>query len=119
MRSGDRPQIVGQFDRACDASAEADAVVRARYVVVHRLGNRENLDPFLVQSLSIAQRIVTPDRNQVVDVQKLEILQDGRSYVIDVIRVLFLQMRRDDTSREVTWPTRCVPSVFRWFAPPN
>ena len=95
MRTGRRPQRVRQLDGARHARPEADAVVRAGHVVVHRLGNGNDLDPFLVEPVAVAERIVPADRNQVVQPQEFDVLEDVWRDVVDVIGVAVGQMRRN------------------------
>src|SRR5918996_1669674 len=76
-----------QLDRARDAGAEADAVVRAVDVVVHRLGDGDDVHAFVVQTLGVAERVVAPDRDQDVDADVLEILEHILGDVVDLVAV--------------------------------
>ena len=94
VRAGRGAQAVGHLDGARDAGAEADAVVGAGHVVVHRLGNGDDLDAFLVQAHAVAERVVAADRDEVVDAQPFEVLQHLRRQVVALGVVLVLQVRR-------------------------
>ena len=72
-----------ELDRARDARAEADAVIGAIHVVVHRLRNGDDVHAFIVQSLAVAERVVAADWNQDVDADVLEILQHILRDVVD------------------------------------
>ena len=70
------------LDGAGDAGGEADAVVGARDVVVHRLGDGDDRHPLVVQAHAVGQRVVAADRDQVVDAEQLEVLEHlGREVV--------------------------------------
>ena len=73
-----------QLDGARDARAEADAVVGSVDVVVHRLRDGDDVHPFIVQPLAVAQRVVAADGNQHVDADVLEILQHVLRDVVDL-----------------------------------
>ena len=75
VRAGRRSQIVGQLNGARDAGAEPDAVVGARNVVVHGLGNRNDFKAFFVQAHAVAESVVAPDRHHVINAEPLEIFQ--------------------------------------------
>ena len=92
MRAGRSAQTVGHLNGACDAGAEADAVVGAGDVVVHGLGNGDDFDSFLVQTNAIAERVVTADGNHVVNAEPLEIFQHFRSEIVFLGVVLGLEM---------------------------
>ena len=86
---------MSELDRARHTGAEADAVVGAGHVVVHRLRDRNHRHPVLMEVSAIAQGVVAADRDQVVDAEKVEVLDDVLGDVVDVVRVLFCEMRRD------------------------
>jgi len=52
-------------------------------VVVHRLGNGDQLDALVGQDLAEAQRVVAADRDQVVKAELLDVLEDDRREVVD------------------------------------
>jgi hypothetical protein len=87
---------VCELDRAGDTRAEANAVVRAGYVVVHGLGDRYDLDTLLVEACCITQRVVPADGDQKIDPEKLEMLEDLRREVVDLVGVLVLHAHWDD-----------------------
>ncbi len=95
MRSGRGPQVVGHGDGAGDAGAEPDAVVGARHVVVHGLGNGDHLEAFLVKAHAVAQRVIAADGNQEVDPQPGQILQHLGRQVVFFFFVCGLQVGRD------------------------
>ena len=90
-----------QLDRSRDARAEADAVIGAVHVVVHRLRNRDDVDAFVVQPLAITQRVVAPDRNQRIDTDLLQILEHVLGDVVDLVLVCIAEMRRHAVERQV------------------
>ena len=81
--SGRSPQPVGHLDGAGDAGAESDAVVGSRDVVVHGLRNCHDFHAFLVQAHAVAQGVIAADRDQVLDAEPLQVLQNfGRQIVL-------------------------------------
>ena len=60
---------------ARDGGGEADAVLGVADVVVHRLGDRDHLHALPVELRGVAQRIVAADGDQVIQVQRLDVLQ--------------------------------------------
>src|ERR1700693_4288575 len=62
-------ESVGHLNGARDAGAKADAVVGARDVVVHGLGNSNDANAFLVQTDSVTEGVVTADGNHVFDAE--------------------------------------------------
>ncbi len=66
-----------------DRRREADAVLGALHVVVHRLRDRQQRDPGVDQDLRVRQRVVTADRDQDVDAQRREVVEDERRQVED------------------------------------
>ena len=75
VRAGDGAQAVGHLDGAGDAGAEADAVIGAGHIIVHRLGDGDDFEAFLVQAHAIAQGIIAADGDQVIDAQEIQVLQ--------------------------------------------
>ena len=51
---------------AADSGLEANAVIGAGYVVIHRLGKRPDRYTLSNQVRSVAQRVVAADRDQTV-----------------------------------------------------
>ena len=102
VRAGRGAQAVGHLDRPRHARAEPDAVVGPRHVVVHRLGDRDDLDALLVQADPVAERVVAADRDDVVDAEVLEVLEHLAGQVVDLVAVLVLEMCRARSSAE-TW----------------
>src|SRR6185436_9316921 len=60
---------------AGDRGREADAVLGVVNVVVHRLGDGNNLDAELVELGGVAERVVTTDGNEVLDAQRRKVRQ--------------------------------------------
>ena len=69
---------MNEFHTARNGRREADAIIGAVDIVVHRLGNRGDVDAFAVQPLGIAQRVVTADRHQRIHAQFIQHLQRVR-----------------------------------------
>ncbi len=95
MGSSRSAEAVNHLDGAGDAGAEADAVVGARDVIVHGLGNADNLEALFVQTNAVAEGIVAADGNESVNPEPGEILEDFRSEVILLCGEFILEMRRD------------------------
>ncbi len=93
--TGGGAQAVGHLDGAGDARAEADAVIGARDIVVHRLGDGDDLDAFLIEADAVAKCVVAADRDEVFDAKPLEILDDFRREVVLLGGVAGLEMRGD------------------------
>src|ERR1700730_12054854 len=89
-----------ELDRARDAGAEADAVVGAVDVVVHRLRTGDDVYCFVVQSLAVAERVVASDWDQYVDSDMLEIPEHVFRDVVDRL-VVAGEMRRHPRARQV------------------
>ena len=89
----DGAQAVGHLDGAGDAGAEADAVIGARHIVVHGLGDCDDLDALAVQPHAVAQGVVAADGDQVIDAQPVQVLQDFGRQIVDVLFIGILQMR--------------------------
>ena len=87
MRTGGCAQPVRELDRARHAGAESNAVVGPENVVVHRLRNRDDIHPLVVQSFAIAERVVPADRDQDVDANVLEVFQHVFGDVIDLLPI--------------------------------
>ena len=104
VRSGAGAQPVGQLDRPGDAGREADTVVGAGDVVVHGLRDGDHLDPFFVQPLAVAERVVAADRDEEVEAEEIEVLQDLRRDVVDRFPVSIVEVERDVGVRQVAGP---------------
>ena len=74
MGAGGGPQAIDHLNGASDAGAEADAVVGARNVVVHGLGDANDAEAFFMEADSVAQRVVAADGNERVDPEPGKIL---------------------------------------------
>jgi hypothetical protein len=96
-------QPVRQLDGARDAGAEADAVVGAVHIVVHRLRDADDVYPFVVQTLAVTERVVASDRNQNVDSDVLEVLEHVLGDVVDRL-VVAGEMRRQAGLGQVARP---------------
>src|ERR1044071_2814245 len=70
-----------ELNAASDRGAEADAVISAENVVVHRLRNGDDFDAFTMQTLAVAERIIAADGNQDSYAEVLEILEHVRSEI--------------------------------------
>src|SRR5690606_19001118 len=104
--SGGGAQPVGQLDGAGHARAEPDAVVGAGDVVVHGLRDRDDADALGVQALGVAQGVVSADRDEDVDPEVLEVLEDGGGHVVDLVHVAVPEVGRDGGAGE---PARVGP----------
>ena len=60
---------VDGITRPRDGRGEADAVLRALHVVVHGLGDGDEIGARVVQDLRVAERVVAADGDEVVDAQ--------------------------------------------------
>src|SRR5437016_13446378 len=95
MRTGGSAEAVDHLNGARNAGAEADAVGRARHIVFHGLGNADHLEAFLVQTDTIAQRVVTADGDESINAKPSEILKDFRSEVVFFGGEFIFEMRGD------------------------
>src|SRR5207237_10670079 len=100
VRAGRRARPVRELDRARDAGAEADGVVRAIDVVVHRLRNGDDVHALIVQALAIAQGVIAADRNEHVDAEVREVLEHILRHVVD-LRVIAGHECRHALAREM------------------
>src|SRR5438105_15884760 len=64
VRSSRGTQSLRELDRARNAGAEADAVIGAVYVVVHRFRNSDDVTTLVVQPFAVAQGVVTADQTE-------------------------------------------------------
>jgi hypothetical protein len=61
---------------AGDGGGEADAVFGVLHVVIHRLGDGDDLDAFLVEACGVAEGVVAADGDNVVGAEGFEVLED-------------------------------------------
>ena len=101
--TGGSAQVVRHANRPGDACAETDTVISSRDIVIHGLGNADNLYAFLIEPYSIAERVVTPYGDQVVYSQKIQVFQHRRCKVIDIIIIFITQMIRHILFGYMTW----------------
>src|ERR1700687_4539414 len=94
---------MGELDRARYAGTEADAVVGAVDVVVHRLRDADDVHPFVVQAFAVAERVVASDGNENVDSDVLEVPEHVLRYVVDRVAVAG-EMRRYASARQMARP---------------
>src|SRR2546430_12464172 len=73
VRASRCSQIVGQLNGARHASAEPDAVIGTGYVVVHRFGNRYNLEAFLMKPHAVTECVIAADWHHVIDAEPFQI----------------------------------------------
>src|SRR6266852_6443320 len=93
--AGGSAEAVDHLNGARDAGAEADAVVGAGDVVVHRFRDADNFETLLVQANSIAERVIAADGDERINAEPGEILEDFGSEVVFLGGELVLEMRRD------------------------
>ncbi len=101
VRARRSAQAVRHLDRPRHAGRESDAVVGPRDVVVHRLGDRDDLEALFVQPHAVAQRVVATDRDQVVDAQEVQIGEHLGSQVVDLLGVAVLEVLRNVCPRHL------------------
>jgi hypothetical protein len=94
---------VRKLDGACNAGTEADAVIGSVDVVVHRLRDRDDVHPFVMQPLAVAECVVASDRDQHIDSDVLEVLEHILRDVVDRL-VVAREMRWQARFRQMTWP---------------
>ena len=88
VRSERRPLAIDGVLGPRDGGREADAVLRLANVVVHRLGDGDDLDPRVGEDLRVREGVVAADRDQGVDPQPFEVLEhDGREVVDALARL--------------------------------
>src|SRR2546423_14504754 len=92
-----------ELDRTRHARAEANTVIGAVDVVVHRLRNRDYADAFVVEPFAVAERVVAADRYQRIDSDVLQIPEHVFRDVVDLLGVA-AQMLRHSTLRQMTRP---------------
>src|SRR6266436_249091 len=95
VRAGRGAETVDHLNGACDAGAEADAVVGAGNIIVHGLGNADDFEAFFVEANAVAKRVVSADGDESVDAQPSEIFEDFRGEVVFLSGEFVFQMRGD------------------------
>ena len=84
MGTSGSTQTVGELNGSRDASAEADAVIGTRDVVVHGFGNADNLEAFLIKTHGVTEGVIATDGDEVFDAQPVEIFQNFGREVLSV-----------------------------------
>ncbi len=92
VRTGAGAQVVGQLDGTSNTGGKPDAVVGARHVVVHRLRDSDDFDTLLMQPQPVAEGVVSTDRDQGVDTEKIKILKHCLGDIIDILGVSVAQV---------------------------
>ena len=82
--------------------AKADTVIRTWHIVVHGFRNGNNLHTFMMQTLRIAQRIVTTNGNEAVNPKKRQVVDDLRRDIVDVVLIALPEMCGDSTFGKMT-----------------
>src|SRR5437899_1172807 len=72
-----RAQAIERVGDDRDRGIEADAEVRLREVVVHGLRHADDRDALLVEPLRHAQRVVAADRDERVEAEPADAVEDG------------------------------------------
>src|ERR1017187_4217506 len=81
-----RPQHVSRSMLAAiarDRRRKPDAILGVAHVVIHRLRDGDDLEALRVKARRIAQRVVAADRDQVIEPQRLHVLQHPAGHVVD------------------------------------
>ena len=73
VRAGNGAQAVGQGDGAGNTGAEADAIIGARHIVIHRFWDGNDLEALLVKANAVAERVIPADGYQVINPQEIQI----------------------------------------------
>src|SRR5215467_68996 len=92
--AGGSAQAIDHLNRARDASAEADAIVCARDVVVHGFRNADDFEAFFVETDPVTERVVAADGNERVNAKPCKVFQDFGSQVVFFRRELAAEMVR-------------------------
>ena len=77
VRARGRAQAIERVGDDRDRGIEADAEVRLREVVVHGLRHADDRDALLVEPLRHAQRVVAADRDERVEAEPADAVEDG------------------------------------------
>ena len=72
VRAQRRAEVGDHLDRARDGGREADAVVGAQDVVVHRLGNGDRRKALAAEALGERERVLAADRHEGVEAEVVE-----------------------------------------------
>lgn len=91
---------MGELDGSRYTCTEPDAVIRAVYIVVHCLWTCDNVKPFVVQALAVAQRVVAANWNEDIDADVLEIPENVLRDVIDRL-IVSIEMTRHSAEGQV------------------
>ena len=67
-----------KVDAARNGGGKADAVIRAEDVVIHRLGDRNDLQTFAVQMRAEGKCPISPDRDHGIDTEMFHHTKDMR-----------------------------------------
>src|SRR5205823_4928119 len=74
VRSGSGAYAIDKLCCSIDRCMEADTVVSARHIIVHRLGDAPDRDTFCREHGPVAQRIIATDDNEAIQFKKAQIL---------------------------------------------
>jgi hypothetical protein len=83
---------VGHLNGTCDTGAETDAVVGARYVVVHGLGDRDDSDPLLVEPGGVGEGVVSADGDERVHTEPIQVGEHLSGEIVHFVGVAILEM---------------------------
>src|SRR5919197_3979102 len=81
------------MDSARHRRAEADAVIGAGHIVVHRFRDRYDFQSFLVEANAITQGVIAANRDEKIDAQPFQILQHFGSEIVFVGGIFVFEMR--------------------------
>src|SRR5216683_1996722 len=95
VRTGGGAEAVDHLNGARDAGAEADTVVGAGDVVVHRFRDADDFEAFLVEANAVAEGVIATDGNERVDAEPSEIREDFGSEVVLLRGEFVFEMSRD------------------------
>src|SRR5699024_7279719 len=73
--------LVDEVDAAADGGAESEAVVSPVDIVVHRLGNGDDLGAGAVEAHGERQRVIAADRDDGVEPKLANGFEDARSRI--------------------------------------
>ena len=102
--AGARAEVVDELHAARDRGREADAVIGAVDVVVHRLRDRDHGHALVVHPQPVRERVVAADRDQHVDPDRLDHAQGvvgevERPFAVDAVREVRRHVLRPDAAR--------------------
>jgi hypothetical protein len=80
-----RPLPIDQLLRPRDRRREADAVLGAGHVVVHRLRDRDERHPAVHQDAREGQRVVATDRDERVDPEVVDVVEHDLGQVESIV----------------------------------